>query len=100
MRYKPSFLLTTDLISYSLHPYVYLSILKKTFQAHSAYDVVDGIRLDELDYGGSTEASKMATLVIYDYAHIYLLYCGGNRTKPIDLSFIKYQMICVLNKVP
>ena len=72
MRYKPFFLLTTELIAYSLHSYVYCSIWKKMFQAHSAYGVVDGIRLDELDYGGSTEASKRDTFVIYDYAHIDL----------------------------
>ena len=93
MRYKRTHRLTTDLISYSLHPHVYLSIWKKKSKAHSAYGVVDGIRLDELDCGGSTEASKMATLVIYDYAHIYLFYCGGDRIKPIHLSFIKYQMM-------
>ena len=61
------------------------------FQTHSAYSVIDGIQLDELDYGGSSEASEIATLIIYHYAHIWSFYCGKDYTH----SFIKYQIIWV-----
>ena len=32
--------------------------VQHVFQAHSAYGLIDGVRLDELNVGGSSEASK------------------------------------------